>query len=50
MEKPQRKEPLAQVEPDALDRVELGAVRRQHDEGDVGRHDEVAAYTSGLNR
>ena len=27
--------------PDVLDRVELGAFRRQRDDGDVGRHDEV---------
>ena len=39
----QREEALAEVEPDALDRVELGAVGRQHDEGDVGRDREVAA-------
>ena len=39
----QREEALAQVEPDPLDRVELGAVGRQDDEGDAGRHDEVAA-------
>ena len=44
MEKPQRKEALAQVEPDALDRVEFGTVRRQDDEGDAGRHDEVTAH------
>ena len=27
--------------PDVLDRVELGAFRRQGDNGDVGRHDEA---------
>ena len=27
--------------PDVLDRVELGAFRRQGDNGDVGRHDET---------
>ena len=28
--------------PDVLDRVELGAFRRQGDNGDIGRHDEVS--------
>jgi hypothetical protein len=27
--------------PDVLDRIELGAFRRQGDNGDVGRHDEA---------
>lgn len=44
MEKPQREEALAQVEPDAFNRVELGAVGRQDDEGDARRHDEVTAH------
>ena len=43
MQEAQRKEALAQVEPDAFHRVELGAVGRQDDEGDVLRHGKVAA-------
>jgi hypothetical protein len=35
--------------PDVLDRVELGAFRRQGDNGDVGRHDEARRHVpSGL--
>ena len=40
---------LAQVLPDVLDWVEFGAFRRQWQEGDVGRHDElVRKVPSGL--
>lgn len=44
MKEAQREEALAQVEPDALDGVELGAVGRQDDKADGGRHDEGAAH------
>src|SRR3954464_9219119 len=44
-----REEAFAQVEPDALDRVQLGAVRRQRNRSDVGGDDEVlGAMPSGL--
>src|SRR3954464_5816557 len=41
-------EACAQVEPDALDRVQLGAIRRQRNRSDVGGDDEVlGAMPSG---
>src|SRR3954469_793643 len=44
-----REEAFAQVEPDALDRVQLGAVSRQRNRSDVGGDDEVlGAMPSGL--
>ena len=35
-------EAFAQVEPDALDRVQLGCLGRQRHEGDVAGHTEMA--------
>ena len=32
---------IAHKLPDVLDRIELGAFRRQGDNGDIGRHDEA---------
>jgi hypothetical protein len=43
VEEAEREEALAQVEPNALDRVEFGRVGREDDKGDVRGHDEVAA-------
>src|SRR5690606_39824846 len=43
VEQAQRKEALLQVEPDALDGVELGRVRRQRHEGDARWHTEGLA-------
>jgi hypothetical protein len=44
VEEAERKKTLAQVEPDPLDGIELGAVWRQHDKGYAGRHDKVVAH------
>ena len=43
VEQAQGEEPLTEIEPDALDRVEFGAVGGQDDQGDVYRDREVAA-------
>ena len=49
VEQPVREEALAQIQPDTLDRVQLGRVRRQRHQGDVaGNPQRAGAVPSGL--